>query len=83
MTKAELAILAKVFDREYTAAIEGGIHLVQFKSKLAKSLAERGYLVEVTIELGGRFPVKVTGYELTHLGRMTYCDSCGKDAGDE
>lgn len=83
MTKAELAIIEKVFEREYTAAIEGGIRVVQLKSKIAKSLAERGYLAEVTVEIGGQFPVKVTGYVLTHLGRMIYCYSCGKDGGDE
>lgn len=77
MSKRELAILEKAFQLEFQAGLGSVItHVLQTKSKLAKDLADRGMLTECTVKLGGRFPMQIHGYELTHLGRMTYGESC-------
>ena len=77
MTKAELAILEEAFAKEVGSALSGGLHLIQRRSKVAKKLAESGHLAERTVSIGGgAFAVRVTGYELTHFGRMAYCDTC-------
>ena len=73
MNKSSLQLLEKVFASEIDGALSSSSRLYQTKSKLAKTLADEGYLVEVEETLGGRFPVKIKGYELTHLGRMAYC----------
>lgn len=73
MTKAELNLLEKVFESEIDGALASGPRLYQTKSVAAKRLADEGYLAEVEFTLGGRFPVVIRGYELTELGRLTYC----------
>lgn len=73
MKKTELQILEKAFEAEVSAALSGhGIHLFQTKSKVAKKLAEEGYLHFTEIDFQG---MTISGYELTHLGRLTYCSS--------
>lgn len=54
--------------------IRGGI--LQGKSKRIDALVESGHLEPFTEVLGGRFPVTVKGYVLTHLGRLEYCVTC-------
>lgn len=78
MTTRELAFLARVFAAEVEAAVTERplVRLVQSRSALAKRLADAGYVIEDEIRLGGRFPMTVRGYVLTHLGRMAYCLSC-------
>jgi hypothetical protein len=49
---------------------------MQTKSKVALKLVEEGYLIKDSQTIGGRFPVTVHGYRLTHLGRITYCVGC-------
>lgn len=71
MTKAEMNCLEKAF----AAEIEG--RMFQSKSKLAASLADEGYL-SPAVE---KFPsalgeIVCHGWQLTHLGRITYCASC-------
>lgn len=73
MTKPELAMLEKVFTAEVKAAFSAtGIHLFQTRSKVAKKLAEEGYLRFTETKWGG---MTITGYELTHAGRLAYCAS--------
>lgn len=73
MKKTELAILEKAFNAEINAALcAHGIHLFQTKSKVAKKLMEEGYLRFAHTEFQG---MTISGYELTHLGRLTYCSS--------
>lgn len=73
MTKGEQNLLEKVFEAEIDGALASGPRLYQTKSVVAKRLADKGYLAEVEFTLGGQFPVVVRGYELTELGRLTYC----------
>lgn len=73
MKKAELQILGKAFEAEVSAAFSAhGIHLFQTKSKIAQKLAEEGFLRFTNTKFSG---VVISGYELTHAGRMTYCAS--------
>jgi hypothetical protein len=73
MKKTELAILEKAYAAEVDAAFSThGIHLLQTKSKVAAMLAEEGYLHFTSMKFQG---VTISGYELTHLGRITYCAS--------
>ncbi len=76
MTKSELAILEKAFAAEIDGALSGGLRLFQSRSKVAKHLVAEGYLREVTEHHGGVMRVRVTGYELTEVGRLAYCLSC-------
>lgn len=76
MTKPELALLEGAFEAEIAGALRHGLRLFQTKKTvLAKKLVEKGYLVESEAVLGGRFPVRIKGYELTELGRLEYCIS--------
>lgn len=73
MKKSELKILGDVFDMEVRAALEKlPSHLFQTKSKIAKALAEEGLLNFTSTVWRG---VTISGYELTHAGRLAYCAS--------
>jgi hypothetical protein len=73
MKKSELKILEKVFEAEVQAAFSThGIHLFQTKSKVAAKLAEEGFLNFCQINFSG---LRVSGYELTHAGRLAYCST--------
>jgi hypothetical protein len=76
MNAKDLKLLEKVFSAEVNSAINGGLYVAQIKSKRMEQLEKEGYVQKVTETLGGRFPVKVTGWALTELGRLTYCTSC-------
>ncbi len=71
--KTELAALEKVF----AAEISNGLPF-QSKAKIYAKLENDGLLERAThvVGAGERFPVTVTGYMLTHAGRMAYCESC-------
>lgn len=77
MNKQELKILEQAFECEIIDALrEKSIcHLLQTKSKIAKKLADEGYLTFKNMLIKGSPSVVVEGYELTHLGRMAYCMS--------
>jgi hypothetical protein len=70
-TKAELEALEKVF----AAEIEGRLPF-QSKAKIFKLLQKDGLLSPMERTFGGRFPITVAGYQLTHAGRFIYCSSC-------
>lgn len=75
MNKADLAILGKAFARETQGL------LFQSKSKRVKRLAEQGYLSHRSWDesfIGG-LRVSFECYELTHLGRLTYCTTCTEE----
>lgn len=71
MNKKELDLLKKVYDLE----IDNNIY--QGKSKLVQTMVKTGHLetVEFTIpaDRSCPFPVFVTGFKLTDLGRYAYC----------
>lgn len=68
MAKSVFNMLEKVF----AAEIENRLQY-QTKSKLAVEMEEFGYL-----ELGSERKgiVTVSGYYLTHVGRLAYCEEC-------
>jgi hypothetical protein len=81
MNKQELAILERAFDAEVTSALQGGPHVMQSRSKVARKLCDEGFLEEGAWKSG---PVIVRGYVLTHAGRMAYCMTCeGPEATNE
>jgi hypothetical protein len=70
MNKKELDVLEKAFSCEISGV------LFQAKSMVAKKLEEEGYLSfveETKQDKMGKF--KVSYYNLTNLGRITYCES--------
>lgn len=72
MTKAELAALEKVFAAEIDNRLP-----FQSKAKIYQRLCEDGYLEPMARNFGhDRFGVIVTGYQLSHAGRLEYCLSC-------
>lgn len=70
MNKKQLAILEKAFAADIYRTSNG---LIQTKSKLAAGLVENGYLQRRELTLGGRFPVVMSGYQITHRGIYAYC----------
>ena len=68
MAKSVFNMLEKVF----TAEIEGRLPY-QAKSKLAAEMEEFGYLQSGSEHMG---IVTVSGYYLTHAGRLAYCEEC-------
>ena len=83
MNKRELDLLEKAFSAEIDGALsKSGIRLFQTRSKLAQKLVADGLLREVELNLPGRFPVTLRGYELTQLGNAMYCmsDLCAERA---
>ena len=71
MTKADLNILNQAFVEEMRGL------LFQCTSKQVKKLAEQGYLEPVTKHVGQGWPqVTCAGYQLTHKGRIAYCERC-------
>lgn len=77
MNKRELALLEKAFEAEVAHGVgECFTHIMQTKSKLAEKLCEEGLLAKSSVKLDGWPPVTISGYELTHLGRMSYCMTC-------
>lgn len=78
MTKAEMNALEKVF----AAEIDGRLPF-QSKAKIYQYLCKDGYLEPMDRKFGhDRFSVTVSGYQLTHLGRLTYCASCADHVTD-
>lgn len=68
-------------ERIFCAEIDG--RLLQSKAKVFTELADIGYCRQVTESLGrDRFgEISVTGWALTHAGRITYCMQC-EDEGE-
>ena len=77
MKKPVNAAELKVLERIFAAEISGRLP-AQFKSKHLAPLQERGMVepMETKVGAGGPFTVTISGWALTHLGRITYCESC-------
>ena len=72
MTKAKLAALEKVFAAEIELRLP-----FQSKAKIFRTLCEEGYLEPMKRNFGhDRFGIVVHGYQLSHAGRLAYCQSC-------
>jgi len=70
-SKATIKALERIFSRE----IDGRLPF-QSRAKIYEKLEQEGLVSRMSRTFGGRFPCTVYGYELTHLGRLTYCRSC-------
>lgn len=82
LNKTQLAFLGKLMHAEVIASLNPSrLHVVQGHGKVVEGLKDKDMIRETTVTLRGRFPVKITGWEMTELGRMTFCMSCG-DEGD-
>jgi hypothetical protein len=82
--KDELRALERVFEAEIAGAVGGRVsHLFQSKASIYKRLELVGlvrYVNSVTLIGGGALgSVAISGYELTHDGRLAYCINCGDD----
>lgn len=71
MNKRQLQALEKVFSAEINNRLP-----FQSKAKVYRGLYMDGYLDLMKLTLGGAWPVVISGYQLTHAGRIAYCDSC-------
>ena len=78
MTKAELNMLEKLFSAEIEHAMGKSTlpFCFQSKAKILEKLADENMVEKIEIELGGRCPMIIRGWVLTHYGRMTYCENC-------
>lgn len=76
MNKRELAVLEKAFEAEINDRLP-----FQTRSKLAAWLERDGYLQPMTVEYSDNFgAMTVKGWQLTHLGRLTYCATCKEES---
>lgn len=72
LTKKTLNALERVF----VAEIDGRLPF-QSKAKVFRELCDADLLAPMSKVYGGSpFPVTVSGYELTHRGRILYCQQC-------
>jgi hypothetical protein len=74
MTKATIKALERVF----AAEIEGRLPY-QSRAKIYQQLADDGLIEPMERKFGGDRifgAVTVTGWQLTHAGRLLYCTSC-------
>lgn len=79
MNKADLKILERIYADEIDSALSGRPYVSQIRGKRVEELATMGYVKRVTERLGGRFPVTISGYQLTLMGNAAYCMSCADD----
>jgi hypothetical protein len=74
MDSKRLKLLERAYGAKIDAALMGhGLHMMQTKAALAKTMVKEGYLVACKATVSG---ATVEGYELTHVGRMAYCMTC-------
>lgn len=72
MTQKHLKILESIFDMEVSSRLP-----FQSKSKLLTELEQMGMVEPMNAVFGsGAFAVHVSGWNLTHRGRIAYCDTC-------
>ena len=77
MNKREFAMLEKAFEAEVNGALSrSGLSMIQTTSKTAEKLVADGLLKRADRLIGGIHPVQVSGFELTHAGRLLYCAMC-------
>lgn len=78
ITKRHMRELERLFDSEVCAALHGGSHLIRSRARIYTELEQEGLVAYATETIGhDRFGrISVSGYELTHAGRLLYCASC-------
>lgn len=76
MKKKHLKILGAILEKEISNRLP-----FQSKSKLLTELKEMGMVEPLNAVFGsGAFAVHVSGWNLTHRGRIAYCETCEDDA---
>jgi len=73
----------KMLERMFTAEVEHALsesrlpHCYQSKAKVIQTLREKNMIEAVSFKVGhDALACTVSGYVLTHYGRMIYCASC-------
>lgn len=71
-------VILDALEKVFAAEIEDRL---PFQSKVAiyRRLHNNGLIQPMERTFGGRFPVTVTGWQLTHAGRFLYCSSCTEE----
>lgn len=67
--------ILNALERVFAAEIEGRLPF-QSKALVYLDLQDKGLVEPMQRTFGGRFPVTVSGWQLTELGRILYCSSC-------
>jgi hypothetical protein len=65
----------RALERVFAAEVEGRLPF-QSKAPIYLDLCDEGMVEPMERTFGGRSPVIVKGWQLTHAGRITYCGSC-------
>lgn len=73
LLRSHIRVLERIFCEEIL-----GNPPAQFRSKHLATLKDAGYVQPMEAVLPGRFPVKISGWALTHRGRMAYGEWCQK-----
>lgn len=63
----------KWLEKVWIAEIEDRLPF-QSKAAIMKRMEADNLVCQMSVKMGGRFPVTVNGWQLTHLGRFFYCD---------
>lgn len=71
---SKLKALEKVFAAEVEARLP-----YQSRAKIFQRLCDEGLIAPMERKWGGQFPVTVSGWQLTHAGRLLYCSSCSEE----
>lgn len=74
--------LLNQLEKLFAAEIENRLPF-QTRAKWIEKMAADGYVEPLTMDLGrDRFgPIMVSGWQLTHAGRLLYCMSCDEQSG--
>jgi len=78
VTKKDLNLLERAFSAEISAAIAGLPRVMQTKATARADALVLCGMLNKCVELW--HGIKIEGYELTHAGRIAYCDTCEDDA---
>lgn len=76
-TKKVIAALERVFAAEINDRLP-----FQSRALIYLDLSDDGLVAPMERTFGGRFPVTVKGWQLTHAGRLLYCSSCPEPIND-
>lgn len=67
--------IINALEKVFAAEIDGRLPF-QSKARIYSELADDGLVAPMERQFGGRFPITVSGWQLTHAGRLLYCSEC-------
>lgn len=76
LTKVRLRILEKIFQAEINGELP--CQLGRHNPSEVAAMVEDGQIAPLNVTLPGRLPVVISGYVLTHRGRVLYCEDCAR-----